>query len=66
MKCVNDIGIEEIQNNKTNSRMRQSSIYTLIFDKSVVITRSIKLMIHTFSNVALLIGNSEVLPVLPN
>lgn len=66
MKCVNDIVIEEIQNNKTNSRMRQSSIYTLIFDKSVVITRSIKLMIHKFSNVALLIGNSEVLPVLPN
>lgn len=52
-----------MQNNKTNRRMKECSNYTLVFDESVVHKQLIKVMIHTFSNVALLIVNSDFYPV---
>ena len=55
-----------MQNNKTNQRINECSNYPLVFDESVVHKQLIKFMIHTFSNVALLIVNPEALTVLPN
>lgn len=64
MYWIDSEGNEKMQNNKPIWRMKQCCNYTLIFDESVVHKQWIKILIHTFSNPALLIMTSEALTVL--